>query len=48
VTAAYRVARSRAAEAAAGAGPPSIWWTGDLETNAVTIQILDRSPEGGP
>ncbi|HUX16293.1 MAG TPA: hypothetical protein VMW52_07450 [Phycisphaerae bacterium] len=48
VTATYRVARSRAAEAAAGAGPPSIWWTGDLETNAVTIQILGRSPEGGP
>jgi len=48
VTAAYRVARSRAAEADAGAGPPSIWWTGDLETNAVTIQILERSPEGGP
>ena len=48
VTAAYRVARSRAAEAAAGTGPPSIWWTGDLETNAVTIQILERPPEGGP
>ena len=48
VTAAYRVARSRAAEAAAGAGPPSNWWSSDLETNAVTIQILERPLEGGP
>ena len=48
LTATYRVARSRAAEAAAGAGPPSIWWTGDLETNAIVIQILERPLEGGP
>ena len=48
VTAAYRVARSRAAEAAAGAGPPSNWWSSDLETNAIMIQILERPLEGGP
>ena len=48
LTATYRVARSRAAEAAAGAGPPSIWWTGDLETNAIVIQILERPLEDGP
>ena len=48
VTATYRVARPKEAEGAPGTGPTT-WWTGELETNPITIQILSPSaalPEG--
>jgi hypothetical protein len=45
VTAAYRVARPKEGEGAPGAGPTA-WWTGELETNPITIQILSPSAVG--
>jgi hypothetical protein len=45
VTAVYAASRLRPAEGQAGSPPSSAWWTGDLQTNTITIEVSESKTQ---
>jgi len=41
VTVTYAASRLRPPEGQAGSQPPSAWWTGNLQTNPITIEVFE-------
>ncbi|HUU31459.1 MAG TPA: hypothetical protein VMY69_05095, partial [Phycisphaerae bacterium] len=45
VTAVYAASRLRPPEGQAGSSPSTAWWTGELQTNTITIEVSESKTQ---